>query len=287
MSPEPRFIHEQPNSENTIPVELYRASSPEKFSLEDDDKFVVYGGGSNYRMNFLTSGDQELILDEGIRRLTLDDISLFVLNTYVIIWFNQDNIGLELPYQTISLHAVKPPSHQDGYYKLYLQILSNKLISTRSKSESEFISTTEIEISENNQHQNHHPLLKTQSNIEHLYIAMSKCSQFHFDSDSENDDENQVDNFQLDQTPSLEIPSGWLTNHDNDDNHIDEAEDDHDFILPNTGIADDLEFDDDHDDSGDNNVAGMYVDIGYGPIAGSVRKRENDVQVGVKSRRIQ
>lgn len=274
MSPEPRFIHEQPNSENTIPVDLYRASSPEKFSLEDDDKFVLYGGGANYGLSFIQNPQQELKVANEFSQLSYDNISVFILNTGVIIWFNQNNIGLELPYQTISLHAVKPPTNED-VCKLYLQILSNKLISSIPKMESQFITTTEIEITENSQG-NTHPLFKLQSNIEQLYTAMSTCAQFHLDSDS--DEEDNINSFasEADQTPALEIPSGWLTNGDAEE----------DFILPNTGNADDLEFDENHSHDPSDNVAGMYVDVGYASIAGSIRKRENDVETIVKNRRI-
>lgn len=272
MASEPRLIFEQPLRENSIPVELYRASSPEKFSLEDDDKFVLYGGGSNYELRFLESTQQTLHVDNMLQNLSFNNISLFILNTCVIIWFNLENVGLELPYQLISLHAVT--KNDNNSTKLYLQIISNKFISSTPKVQSEFITTTEIEIIDNKQLGNSNPIFKTQSKIEELYFAMSKCAQFHLD--PEDEDEIQAESNNL---PALEIPQSWL-------NEYSEGE----ILIPNSGDADDLEGDadielSDNQDDGING-AGMYVDVGYASIAGSVRKRESDVQAVTKNRRI-
>lgn len=53
MKPNPKLIFEQPNIENTIPLSVYQASSPEKFSIEDDDKLVMHAGGSGYKISIL------------------------------------------------------------------------------------------------------------------------------------------------------------------------------------------------------------------------------------------
>lgn len=282
MGPKSRIIHEQPNIENTIPASLYQAVSPERFSLEDDDKFVIYGGGNSYAIQVLQNDpSQELVVCPELELVDYSNVSLFVLNTSLIVWFNSADLGLELPYQSIILHALHTLS-DDTF--LYLQILSNECITSIPLGTTEFVPSIEIRIVKNDKPGNplnDNPLLVHNSNssIETVYEAMSKCSAFHFDSDSE--DESGTYAFDsAEQTPALEIPSHWLNNNV-DDVDSDEA------LLRNTGIADDLEIDDVDETGNVNEVAAMHVDVGYASIAGSIRKRDEDDVSIAKARRVE
>ncbi|KAK6456162.1 low temperature responsive protein [Scheffersomyces xylosifermentans] len=294
MGPKPKIIQEQPNVENTIPVSLYQASSPEKFSLEDDDKFVIYGGGISYSMNILQNDPtRQLALVPELQEVDYSNVSLFVLNTSFIIWFNSAKIGLELPYQSIILHALHTLSSESGSPLLYLQIVSNEYIRSIPTEPTEYVSSVEIQISENEKYNNGNgnQLFANNPNtsIESVYEALSKCSTFHLDSDSEEEEGSQFFGFgqQQEQLPALQIPSNWISNGNSEDNDIE-----HDLeepVIKNAGDADDLEFDDGEESSeqDENHVAGMNVDVGFASIAGTIRKRDEDNSGPAKNRRVQ
>lgn len=265
MMPSPQIINDIPNIENTIPISTYQASSPEKFSLEDDDKFVLYAGGENYKLQ--VSNDMNNIkVSQEIKSITDFGVSIFVLNTNFIIWCDDINKGIMFPYQSIILHALKKDS-------LYLQIVSNKLFENTNES-SEFTSSVEIEIHfHDSQKLKGFPSIP--NDIHSIYEAMNKCSSFHFDEEDMDDEEQQQQQQQqldmpldgafqgfdsIEQQQAIEIPSNWVSN---------------DIALAsNQGDADDLEASDENQER--ELEAGMNVDIGYGQIAGSIRKREEE-----------
>lgn len=289
MKPNPKLIFEQPNIENTIPLSVYQASSPEKFSIEDDDKLVMHAGGSGYEVSVLRNDPTQVVkVHEDLESMENSSISLFVLNTCLIIWLDEIQKGLELPYQSISLSALQ--SNND-HQALYLQVLSNDYISSIPTEPTEYTSTVELiitkkkDIPENMLNRLFESMV---SDIHGLYNGLSTCSAFHYDSDS--DEENGANSngfyglgFQDSDTnaPALEIPSSWI----DDEGH------DHDITIKNIGDADDLELDEEElqrarDESG-TPVAGMNVDVGYASIVGSIRKRgEDDMGEFNKSRKL-
>lgn len=221
--------------ENTIPIQEYQASSPERFSLHDDDKLVLYGGGSNCSVKFLANDPSHTLkVSPLLQHVDLSAVTLYILNTSFIMWFA--GVGIELSYQSIVLHALK------GERVLHLQVVSSDLIGAVPDSDSEFTSSVEIEIECNDLKEVNPLFANHESTVENMYIAMNKCSALHFDSDEESKDDM--------------VPLLWINQ---------------DMKFGSTGNADDLEAEDFEENEF---VAGMHVDVGYGSVAGSVRKRD-------------
>ncbi|KAI5961245.1 LOT5 [Candida pseudojiufengensis] len=177
MPPPIKYINEEPNIENTILYHAYQASSPAKFSA-DDDKYIIYEGGS-FRLEVK---NRPL---EFIPKFTSDQVNIYVLSSCFIIWSTKDSLGLEIPYQLIYLHALDKNS-------LYLQI--------------QILPDDVFEVILHPTVEPKNELLKeVTGNAESVYQAMSKCSAMHYDSDNE---ENHVQ--EEDELPSLEIPSQWI-----------------------------------------------------------------------------
>lgn len=265
------LVHEEPNIESTIPLPVYQSSSPEKFSL-DDDKFILYAGGTNYKLELLKNDPTQTVeICNELVNLDFSNISIYSLNTAFILWFNNGNIGLSIPYQVIILHALKD-------HKLYLQLMSSEFLKSIRNDESEFISSVELTIEYNDTKVIRNGLIQEDSTIEELYEGMSKCSSFHYDEDSDEEDLfQQTSSFQEEPRRQLEIPSSWVEGFQTEE-----------VSYINVGDADDLESYEYQDANNDDlePVAGMSVDIGFGPIAGSIRKREDDLEHNKKSRKL-
>lgn len=283
-----RLIYEAPNIENTIPVSLYQSSSPEKFSIEDDDKFVLYGGGVNFKLQIHNDDpSHELRIHHELYNIQNSIISLYVLNTSLVIWFDNIKRGLELSYQSIILHALKDPHNNPS---LYLQIISSEYLESISTQPTDFTSSVELIITANNDEHslgNTNPLfsVQKQSSFSDIYDALSECSSFHYDSDDSDEqstaNQEHQSQQQQQQQQALEIPSDWLNG-----SNMHDAED---VPLNNVGDADDLEIDEPQDliASDEISVAGMNVDVGFASILGNVRKRDNDEdEDNNKSRRL-
>lgn len=263
-----RIITEAPNIENTIPASLYQASSPEKFSLEEDDKFVLYGGGTNYHINILNNDPtHELRIDPQVAQIQHSSTaSLFVLNTSFIIWLEQLHRGLDIGYPSIILHALQQLDNQPA---LYLQLVSNDVVASIPNGPSEFTSSVEVVITAVGDPQEN-PLFSHQraSTLEEIYHAMSQCSSFHVDSD---DSDSDLD------LGAPSVPGHWLEQgRANDDGHW----------IQNSGHADDLQMDDGDSEGPE---SGMNVDVGFAQIVGNIRRRDDeDHEVELaKARRLQ
>ncbi|CAI5758768.1 unnamed protein product [Candida verbasci] len=246
MSPKPVVIQEQPNVENTIPSTIYQSSSPEKFSItEFDDKYVIYGGGSNYKLNL----QQQYNQSNEIPKIQNTSISLFVLNTNLIIWFNEESRGLELPYNYILLSGINDD-------KLIIQILNNEVIFSDAYDITLIIEQGIDGVMNDNS------LISTNDNLLQIYKSLNKCSSFYLDSEDDDEDE-KFEGIQME--PMLALPSI------------------EDKMFRNQGNADDLE-DEDHEVIGE---AGMDVDIGYASILGIKRNDYNNDEINRKRHRIQ
>lgn len=289
MQPTPKLIYEKPNIENTIPLSLYQSSSPEKFSIEDDDKFVIYGGGSGYRVSILRNDSScEVNIHSELQQIESTAITLFVLNTNAVIWLDSAQRGLELPYQSIAISALQATDESQA---LYLQVLSNDYMASVPNEPSEYTSNVELIIMRDDslRRDEYDPLLRgIASDIPAVYNALSTCSAFHFDSESDDENNENTNGFYgLDALetgndgPSLEIPTSWIQNNGSD----------HDIAFRNVGDADDLEMDEEElqpeREECDTPIAGMNVDVGYASLAGSIRKRgEDEITETHKSRKL-
>lgn len=272
MSRQPRIVDQRPNVENTIPLAAYRAHYPARFSLADDDKLVLYGGGENYRLEIVdNSAVQKLHLDPRLHGLSGGAVSVYVLNHCLVIWINGLNTGIEIPYTLVALHALK---EINGVTILYLQLLSSDVLRCEATVPTEYTQTVELVIHQEPQPTETAPLplLAQNDNISDLYNALSTCSALHYDSDS-SDAENEQDPFgpghqwitaESGDQPALEMPTGWL----------------------NVGDADDLEAEE-ASDPGSGGEAGMNVTVVSGQIAGVARRRNSGSSDRQKLRRLQ
>ena len=146
-----KLIHEQPNVENTIPHTLYQASSP-KLNLAEEDKFIIYAGGDKFSLSTNTD----------LSDLNPVSVSLFVLNTNFIVWFNRNNVGIEIAYPAIIFHGLNEDS-------IYLNIEDNQIIGT-------YITIRCNPELQNNQN----PLFNIiDSKITNVYEAISYVSELH------------------------------------------------------------------------------------------------------------
>lgn len=258
--------------ENTIPLASYRAQYPARFSLLDDDKLVLHGGGGLYRVEIAdNSATQTLDFDFRLQNLNGCSVSVYVLNQCLVLWINESNIGIDIPYTLIALHALK---ELQEVTVLYLQLLSCDILRCYPTVPNDFTQTLELIIREdpNSSYGQVSPLFTHNSNIKELYSALSACSALHFDSESESDAENGSDLFSpshewitadSDKQPHLEVPTGWL----------------------NVGDADDLEAEvASGTESG--GEAGMNVTLVSGQIAGVIRRRNSKSGERQKIRRL-
>ncbi|KAI3404654.2 hypothetical protein KGF56_002550 [Candida oxycetoniae] len=240
MAPPIRLIYVQPDIENTILYYTYQASNPEKFAARDDDKFIIYGGSASYILRIVNS-DQETL-----RCFSSNYVSIFVLSSSFIIWSNTDNLGVEVPYQLIYLHAL------DNDFSLYLQVENCDILSSSSSVSVEGI--VELKLTESVNNGNTNRLFESLSGkASAIYQAMTICSAMHSDSSSENENEDEdenEDNLGLSKNPpAIEIPLNWLNN----------SGDDSGTVIGNNGDADDLD-EDNNDTTTDDNLVATYED---------------------------
>lgn len=252
MSQTVRLIRECPSIENTIPYAVYQSSSP-KLNFLEEDKLVIYSGGSNYMLSAETN----------IPDLDASSVSLFILNTSVVIWFNNNNIGLDITYPSIIFHGLNNGS-------IYINIEDNNLIGN-------YITITSNTASNNWSN----PLFNDLSDsLKDVYNAISYVADMYVNDDDDDDEEsdnymgqNYTDLPRLDVSQALPYNPDELTPK----------------VINNTGQADDLD-DDNMDDLGDDRSsdantgdnkygAGMHVDVGYASIAGTKTRRESDTNL--------
>lgn len=243
--------------ENTLPLATYRAQYPAWCSLLEDDKFVLHAGGPNYELRLSHNADTHAVaLDPRLASLDGARVSLFVLNTVLIVWMEAAHMGLEVPYTLIGLHALKDAG---GVPALYLQVKSSDLLRCTLFSADGFDLMVEITLTEAAHHGGAvSPLFSEHYNILQVYDSLCTCSALHYDTDSGSDDGSDP---------------GWITA-------------DADAPVPpqwgNFGVADDLG-EEPAEPDGD---AGMNVAFHANQIAGSVRRRESNCDIMAKVRKV-
>lgn len=244
--------------ENTLPLATYRAQYPAWCSLTDDDKFVFHAGGPNYLLRLThNTATHAVALDPSLGPMNGAHVSLFVLNTVLIVWVDAAQMGLEIPYTLIGLHALKEDA---GEPVLYLQVKSSELLSCVPLAADEFDLMVEISLCETARSGvPASPLFAEHYNILQVYDALCTCSAFHYDTESGSDDDDGT---------------GWITA---------QAEAQIPLQWANIGVADDLGDLDTAEPDGD---AGMNVAFHAAQIAGSVRRRNSGSDAMAKVRKI-
>lgn len=223
-----KLIHEQPNVENTIPHTLYQASSP-KLNLAEEDKFIIYAGGDKFSLSTNTD----------LSDLNPVSVSLFVLNTNFIVWFNRNNVGIEIAYPAIIFHGLIEDS-------IYLNIEDNQIIGT-------YITIRcNPELQNNQTHCSTSLIPKSQMYMKlyHMYLNYTQFPQM------------MIMMKVVTGIPALEISH---TNSELENSVLN--------CLNNSGQADDLDDNMINDNDGIHNVAGMHVDVGFTSIAGVKTRR--------------
>ncbi|GEQ69813.1 hypothetical protein JCM33374_g3488 [Metschnikowia sp. JCM 33374] len=284
MPKSPRIIYECPNVENTLPLELFRAQSPARYSQADGDKLVLYAGNGNCLLEFPNANPDSIQIHERLRSAG-PSVAVFVLDTSVIFWFsgskssgNGSDFGVEMPYPSIVLHALK---EIDGESVLYLQVLSCDIF--RCLVTSEYTSTVEVVVrvrsaSDSDDESRNSPLLAKNNTVQQMYESLGTCSAFHYDSESDADADADFGvgqdsaMFGADHEwitadsgtgPDVEMPVSWV----------------------NSGDADDLGMADASEEEVDGE-AGMNVAVEYVTVAGVVRRRASVSEEAQKQRRI-
>ncbi|EMG46713.1 LOT5 Protein LOT5 [Candida maltosa Xu316] len=226
-----RLIHDQPDVENTIPYVLYQSSSP-NLNFIEEDKLILYGGGDKFT---ITTDSPSLSID-------LSSVVLFVLNSSVVIWSNQSNVGVEITYPSIIFHGI----NEDF---IYLSIKDNALLGNNIviRYNSTPSGTT-------------NPLFNSiVQSLQEVYGAISAVSNLYVCESDDDDEEDQV--YTHDNLPALDLS---------------QTMDQTPKIIKNSGQADDL--DDDLDDENNDYVAAMNIDVGYGSIVGVKTRRDSEDQ---------
>lgn len=268
MPSQPRVIHDCPSVENTVFVESYQSQYPARYSSEDDDKHVLHAGGEGFLVEFDSS--KIVYMDPVVLEVFTLSVTLFVLNSTFVICSTTSNVGVEIPYTLIALHALK---ESKGHPALYLQLLPCSLF--RLSGDLEYVDTLDILIQRTEESETQ-PMPQTTAQIEgrnknpdslftksftmqDVYNALSTCSALHYDSDSE--------------STGFESPSSWIT-----------KESSNQMEIPahwiNSGVADDLGMDaglelEDHNDHFGAYAAGMNIDVGESAVIG-IRRRNSD-----------
>lgn len=239
-----RLTHEQPTLENTLPVLEYRAFSPERFSVEDEDKHVVYSGGSGYSVTVMENDPTTTVaINPPIVPIFQAQVDIYVLNSCLLLWSTAHKFGVEVPYQRIVLHALQ---HQQNQDVLYLQLLPGEQLS--AKTESDYEPYIELTIRPLEPHLDLATCPPGTDSIAAIYDGMSQCSALHADEDGSPEDIN-----------GNELATDVILNQ---------------LVLSS---ADDLDIDLEADWSAEHPVgAGMSVDVGYASIAGRRKRDDQD-----------
>lgn len=121
-----RWITVKPTMENVTTYAQYQMTQPRLKSIslqEQNDLPILYGGGRSFLIRLLENSHSNII----------EEADIFILNSYIIIWFNRLDQGLEILYTNVIYHAIRkmdPTQCKDGQsLELILCIKSNYIIS--------------------------------------------------------------------------------------------------------------------------------------------------------------
>ncbi|SCU98433.1 LADA_0H12992g1_1 [Lachancea dasiensis] len=94
----------KPTVENVTPFSEYEQTHPRLkcFSRDQQNELpILYGGGREFLIGAISWPGENLNLD------CVEVADFFVLNTYMVIWINAHDTGLQIPYQKVVYHGVR------------------------------------------------------------------------------------------------------------------------------------------------------------------------------------
>lgn len=266
MTYRPKVVLEEPNIEDTLTSAEFYARSNETLPT-DGDKFVLFGGGPDFQVKILRTGtDCNVRVSEQLKSIESSRVTLYVLNTWFLLWIEASNLGLQIPYQCLYMHAIQQEANEDS---LYLQILSSEYISCSSNSTECQLSSVELAIrqlpSSGDAHRK--PLFRFIKDISiySTFSSLSLCSDMH-----ENSASDESDDLDLEGMKGAQLQMNYEP------------------LYQNTGEADDLDSNIPGFESFENPAlpgASMNVDIPYLSL-GLRRKADQQALSSTKYRKL-
>lgn len=234
----------RPSVSNTDTITQLKVTTPlSNYSMVENP--ILYGGSAYFSMGgpgveelfkFIPSIDQEVAVE------------VYILNSFLIVWCEQFNKGLQIDYRALILHATMTV---DGEECIYLQIESDTTAT-------DIDHTLELIMKYRGGDREELALfreLNLQNIVGDTSKAISMCTSFHIDSSGS---EEETPLFEQPQIPSFPI--------------IDNTKDIVLLEFDQNNVADDLNNEDICDDDYE---GGMVVDVGNGPLSGTVRTRDD------------
>ncbi|GMM34856.1 Lot5 protein [Saccharomycopsis crataegensis] len=267
------LVKVKPSIENVDPFKKYQLSTPSTFSLQENP--ILYGGGRGW---VLTIEDVDNSYFSSLRNHLGKDLNqglsvdVFVLNTSFIMWFTGYGFGMEFMYPNIILHALQ--KNPENELMLYLQLKEDHANDTSKGIEEE--GEQEIPIIEARlvperkvSPEGNETLFTNEffggdnqgdKMVENTFNALSQCSAFHLDPQSE---EELLENDEMSQEmPNFPIIGNTDSSHEGSE------------VLLNTGgQADDIDDDTAEDpNQQEQQISGIEVVI-PGERLGVIRHR--------------
>lgn len=190
----PKVVFEEPNIENTLTSAEFHARSNETLPT-DGDKFILFGGGPDFQVKIIRTGiDCNIKVSEQLKSIESSRVTLYVLNTWFLLWIEDSSLGLQIPYHCLYMHAVQQEDTEDS---LYLQIRSSEYISCSSNSTECELSSVELAIRKlpSNGDAHRKPLFRFTKDISiySIFNTLSLCSDMHENSASDESDDSPLE----------------------------------------------------------------------------------------------
>ncbi|KAH3675160.1 hypothetical protein WICMUC_002816 [Wickerhamomyces mucosus] len=204
---QPTLISTKPTFENCDPFTKYQKYTPNEYSFQELP--ILFGGGRKW---ILKTGDPHCFQQLPLNYHKDFEIDLFVLNIGLIIWFNEIESGVQIPYSCIISNSVRMNEMEE--MELFLQVTKpGSLLSFDGCINTiDELSTVEVSfipmfgISQryyNDQIERlftyeYFGLNKGEKMIMNSFNAISKCTNLYAFSDDENDQYSLSDNEDMD-----------------------------------------------------------------------------------------
>ncbi|ANB11011.1 hypothetical protein AWJ20_3806 [Sugiyamaella lignohabitans] len=173
-------IQSAPLDSEFTPLQEHQSYTPASFSLEENP--ILYLKSTAAKIETSKPLPQ-------VPNATVITGDIYISSSYLTIWIPDHSVGVTIPYQCITLHAI-----QSGGESVYLQIESEGLVEGNPSFDDAPIMELTISLEKEND-----------PTIRDLYNALSECSSLHLDV-SEGDEED-IDGFE----GMGEGDDGWIT----------------------------------------------------------------------------